>query len=78
MTLCKYSSYRATLSDIDFWHHVFSTVEPVEEPPDLDDLDDFDNQYSVCPVCGSNTACGYDSEGRALIHAIEANSNEDL
>lgn len=23
-----------------------------------------------CPVCGSDDACGYDSEGRPLIHAL--------
>lgn len=23
-----------------------------------------------CPVCGSTTACGYDDDGRAMIHAL--------
>lgn len=23
-----------------------------------------------CPVCGSTTACGYDNDGRAMIHAL--------
>lgn len=39
---------------------VLEDQEPDWEPLDLD----------PCPVCGSDDACGYDSEGRPLIHAL--------
>lgn len=29
-----------------------------------------------CHVCGSVTACGYDSEGRPMIHTVEDTENE--
>lgn len=42
-------------------------------PPDMD-------QESLtstpCPVCGEVGACGYDAEGRALIHATEVDAEE--
>lgn len=42
--------------------------EPVwDDPePEPDDL-----RLPPCTVCGSSTSCGYDDEGRPMIHATE-------
>lgn len=39
----------------------------LEFEPDGEDVSD---SLSECPICGSSGACGYDNEGRALIHAL--------
>jgi len=36
---------------------------------DQDDLDLLQFPARPCPVCGSRGVCGFDSRGRALIHA---------
>jgi len=41
-------------------------IEPVEPDPDMESLD-----APPCPVCGEQGACGYDAQGRALIHATD-------
>lgn len=41
--------------------------------------DDWSDEFSdanECPVCGADGACGYDSEGRALIHALPIDDEE--
>lgn len=43
--------------------------EPYEMEPDGPDLDAAVLNAGPCTVCGEADACGYDSEGRALIHA---------
>lgn len=40
-------------------------VGPIE--PDFDEIS---IDADPCPLCGERGACGYDSEGRALIHAL--------
>lgn len=67
MSLCPEGDYRASLSDEDFWAHVFKT-----DYPDIDesDLDETSSLPMPCPVCGSIEACDYDSEGRPLIHTF--------
>ena len=62
------------MSDADFWAHVY----PQPEPPDIDDNepDEFDRYPEACPECGSFTACGYDDEGRPMIH-VTTEETED-
>lgn len=76
--LCPEGEYRDSLSDEDFWAHVFQT--------DYSDWTDFDNQNpnypewdlgNPCIICGSTGACGYDSEGRPLIHS-EIRDDDDI
>ena len=46
------------------------------EPPDLDGLDEVTfSDLEPCKVCGEHGPCGYDAEGRALIH-IDAFEDE--
>jgi hypothetical protein len=42
-------------------------------PPELDFVPLVDEP---CPVCDSTTACGWDAEGRPLIHAVPAYDEE--
>lgn len=43
--------------------------EPDDQPEQIDAV--------PCPMCGQPGACGYDEQGRALIHAIPADDGED-
>lgn len=78
---CAASRRRATMSDDEFWQDVADSLSP--SPPGWSEDDDpapeVDPQFATlpCPVCGSSGACGYDSEGRALIHADGGNNDED-
>ena len=67
--LCPEADMRDAMTDEEFWEHVFPQPEPFEDGPDLDDTT---NQDKPCPLCGEHGACGYDAEGRALIHALDA------
>jgi hypothetical protein len=58
--------HRASLSDDDFWAHVLGGDQPDE--PDPVDRDEISNQETPCTECGERSACGYDTEGRALFH----------
>lgn len=53
------------MDDDAFWAHVLGGS-------DLYEADDFDvpisNQGAPCPECGETGACGYDAEGRAMVH----------
>lgn len=76
--ICPEFEYRNTLSDEDFWAYVFPNSDFPEltdyfDGPDLDDPTVLD---TPCPVCHSTTACGYDSEGRAMIHVVEGEKEE--
>lgn len=42
---------------------------PYDMEPDEPDLDVVPLNAGPCSVCGEHDACGYDAEGRALIHA---------
>ena len=66
--LCPEADERDAMDDAEFWAHV------LPQQPQWTDEDagpDLDAALKVgeCGVCGSTSACGYDSEGRALIHA---------
>ncbi len=73
MSLCPEHTYRSGLTDEEFWLHVFhqegiadyQVDEP--EPTDEDKL----AIAEPCPECGSEGACGYDDEGRPMIHALK-------
>jgi hypothetical protein len=65
--LCAEADYRASLSEDDFWAYVLS--DTAEEPQPFDeDLDATTNQNEPCPECGEYGQCGYDMEGRPMIH----------
>lgn len=67
--LCPEADYRDTLTDEDFWAHVY----PQGDGPDADGTEDgYAPPYGrPCEVCGELGACGYDAEGRPMIHAEE-------
>ena len=74
--MCPEAEFRASLSDGEFWDYVFNGVRPGDPRPDDYDPDDDLNappsdrlDLTPCAVCGGYGACGYDDEGRALIHA---------
>lgn len=65
--LCPEADYRDTLTDDEFWAHVYPQDGPdyeVDEPPTF-------NYGRACEVCGENGPCGYDAEGRPMIHTEE-------
>lgn len=69
---CLNRARRAAMTDEAYWDDVARSLiggttwaeeglPPEEESINLD----------PCPECGSMVACGYDSEGRPMIHVIE-------
>lgn len=70
MSLCPEAELRAGMTDAEFWEHV---LQPESVGRDYDiDLDDIEQmQGSPCPVCGQPGACGYDADGRPMIHLME-------
>lgn len=73
---CTVRAKRSTMTDGEFWEDVSNTLgwnttpEQLQEAMELDECFGIDAP-SPCPECGSVVACGYDSEGRAMIHVIE-------
>lgn len=49
---------------------------PYEMEPDGPDLDFVPLSAGPCSICGEHEACGYDNEGRALIHALGWDEDE--
>jgi hypothetical protein len=73
---CSEAGTRRRLNDDDFWAQVNRNLGLAPDPVDIADqydqaqLDDLvQTLQTTCPVCGSGTACAYDSEGQPLIHA---------
>ena len=63
---------RDGMTDDEFWEHVATNLTA----PSWDDGDagpeiDVAVRAEPCPLCGEAGACGYDAEGRALIHALD-------
>ncbi len=58
------------MTDEEFWEDVAaSLIGPQWDDDDAgDDIDSLN--ADPCPECGSTGACGWDSEGRPMIHAI--------
>jgi hypothetical protein len=78
--LCSEAAERAAMSDDDFWAHVFLRGQTEPSPlvfPEIEaDLDEAP-AGQPCPECGELGACGYDSEGRPMIHSIQVGSPTD-
>lgn len=70
---------RARMTDEEFWEHVLRNLGggTSEEEPDYDEPVMVSLDSRPCPVCGEEAQCGYDNEGRPMIHTIEAGSNYD-
>lgn len=73
MSLCPEAEYRATLTDAEFWEHVFHGDDgPDEYDPDLDPNAPPSGRLGApCLTCGAVDACGYDAEGLPMIHVTE-------
>lgn len=73
-SLCPEFDKRNAMSDDDFWDYVFNRdnaeVEDYE-PPEVSKID------IPCTVCGEQGACGYDNEGRPMIHTTEEEDDDD-
>jgi hypothetical protein len=69
--LCPEADYRDTLTDDEFWAHVYPQGD---DGPDIESAEDFDllsHFGRPCEVCGEVGPCGYDAEGRPMIHTEE-------
>lgn len=62
----------ASVSDADFWERVFSGGDNRPDPDEYDPAHEaLGPQLEPCPTCGERGACGWDAEGRPLIHTTE-------
>jgi hypothetical protein len=71
VSLCPEAAYRASLTDGEFWSYVLTgRVDGPDEDPDVPDEIQMAELHlsDPCPECGSRGACGYDAEGRPMIH----------
>lgn len=64
---CPEGAYRASLTDDEFWEHVYPEIFGIEEQFGADEVHTLTT--GPCTQCGSTSACAYDAEGRPLIHA---------
>ncbi len=70
---CSERDKRAAMTDAEFWAH----VSPQDDDPRItlpgwgegDESIDYDLAAEPCGECGATGACGWDAEGRPLIHA---------
>lgn len=74
--LCGEADLRDSMTDDEFWEHVYSREawtanDPWDDGPG-DPLIIENGVTNPCPECGSLGACAYDAEGRPMIHASEA------
>jgi hypothetical protein len=73
---CTVRDRRSTMNDDEFWEDVSNTLGWNTTPDQLQEAVELDECFGIdapnpCPECGSVVACGYDSEGRPMIHVIE-------
>lgn len=77
--LCPEADERDAMSDVEFWEHVFPQSAPDDslfgEDGPVERL--LSLVVEPCPVCGSDGACAYDTEGRPLIHTDTELPEED-
>lgn len=79
---CPEAAFRDSLSDQEFWDYVHNRIMPGDhdlgyaESEPLDWMVGTTSRWEPCPVCGQATACGFDAEGRALIHPIPEDTND--
>ncbi len=77
-SLCNEADLRDSMSDREFWAHVYPQTEYEPRQPDDQEIEEFDLMARLadpCPECGVLGACAYDAEGRALIHVTEASDD---
>ena len=66
------------MSDGEFWENVEAarhgmTPEQMrawEYDPTPDEIERHEFDLNPCPLCGAIDACGYDDEGRPMIHTM--------
>lgn len=73
---CTLLADTAGMDHGEFWNYVLLGILPGEERFDDGPWDDGPPEITYtplnpCVVCGSIDACGYDDEGRPMIHATE-------
>jgi len=74
MSLCPEREQRDAMSDGEFWEHVL--LGGRRPAPEDDEIEiDPAISSSPCPECGEVGACSWDSEGRALIHALDGSDS---
>lgn len=68
---CASSPEAAAMDDGEFWDNVASSImsDPYPHDPSHEAIDAF-LHGDPCEECGAVGACGWDSEGRPLIHAL--------
>lgn len=73
---CSVRARRAAMTDEEFWDDVYADHAATD--PGIDDRHpDLDVPVAEpCPVCGAAGACGWDTEGRPLIHAVSDEEDE--
>lgn len=69
LPMCAVRDRRSTMNDAEFWADVFPQPEYEPQEPDMDCFGV--DSPNPCPECGSIVACGYDSEGRPMIHVVQ-------
>jgi hypothetical protein len=76
MSLCPEAAERAEMPDDQFWEFVYRD-HYADAGPDDEPLDDVGPAYDDgCPTCGARGACGYDHEGRPMIHTTEVDLDD--
>lgn len=73
MTNCPEGEFRSKLSDEEFWDYVLKSAREItfkfdDDNSFIDDIALLLNQ--PCVICGELGACGYDAEGRPMIHSL--------
>lgn len=64
--LCPEADLRDAMTDEEFWAHVLASPEPWPDEVEVTSLDGI-----PCAECGEVGACGYDFEGRPLVHIVK-------
>lgn len=73
---CTVRDRRSTMTDDEFWGDVSDMLGINTTPEQLQEALELDECFGIsapnpCPECGASVACGYDSEGRPMIHVVE-------
>jgi hypothetical protein len=66
--LCPEADMRDAMDDAEFWAHVFGQDIAAD---DISWDDEPTAQLTACRVCGEFGPCGYDAEGKPMIHTTE-------
>lgn len=77
--LCPEAEFRASLDDGEFWDYVLNGIRPGDNVIEVDfcEPDELDEDYGgPCEICGERGACGYDAEGRPLIHPANVEESD--